>query len=72
MVVDSGFAIPEGVDVIDISLSANRPMVLEVMAELIKFFSVEKLIMANQTKSVSPAQFKNISVVFGHEVMIEL
>ena len=72
MVVDAGFAIPMGVEVIDISLAENKPMVIEVLAELKKFFSVEKLIMAKQTKDVSPSLFNNISVAFGDETEVEI
>ena len=62
MVVDAGFPIPLGVEVIDISLAENKPMVIEVLAELNKFFSVEKLIIAKQTKDVNPSLFRNMSV----------
>lgn len=71
MVVDAGFAIPQGVDVIDISLGENKPMVLEVLTELKKFFSVEKMIIANKTKDISPTLFANISKVYGVEVPVE-
>jgi len=71
MVVDAGFAIPTGVEVIDISLGENKPMVVEVLAELKKFFSVEKMVMANQTKNVSPTLFANISKAFGEGVPVE-
>ncbi|MCX6327320.1 MAG: D-ribose pyranase [Bacteroidia bacterium] len=71
MVVDAGFAIPNGVEVIDISLGENKPTVPEVLEELKKFFSVEKLIMANQTKNVSPTLFANISKAFGEGVPVE-
>jgi D-ribose pyranase len=71
MTVDAGFSIPNGVEVIDISLGENRPTVPEVLAELKKFFSVEKMIMANQTKDISPTLFANISKAFGEGVPVE-
>jgi len=71
MVVDAGFAIPQEVDVIDISLGENKPMVLEVLTELRKFFSVEKMVLANQTKNVSPTLFANISKAFGEGIPVE-
>lgn len=71
MVVDAGFAIPPGVEVIDISLAENKPMVLEVLAELKKFFSVEKMVMADQTKKISPSLFKDISEAFGEGIQVE-
>ena len=41
MVVDAGFPIPIGVEVIDISLAENKPMVIEVLAELISSFQLK-------------------------------
>jgi D-ribose pyranose/furanose isomerase RbsD len=65
MVVDAGFAIPKGADVVDISLAENCPMVIDTLKELKKFFSVEKLIFATNTKDVSPSLFGNIIKLFG-------
>jgi len=71
MVVDAGFAIPKGADVVDISLAENNPMVLDTLKELKKFFSVEKLIFAHNTRKTSPALFNNITRLFGEEVPVE-
>jgi len=71
MVTDAGFAIPQGVEVIDISLEENKPMVLEVLSMLRKKFSVEKMYMANQTKETSPSLFEDISTAFGEGILVE-
>jgi len=71
MVVDAGFPIPKEVEFIDVSLSENKPMVLEVLAELKNYFSVEKIIMANQTKATSPTIFDAISKSFGENMPVE-
>ena len=71
MVTDAGFAIPLEVEVIDLSLDENKPMVLEVLEMLKKYFSVEKMIMANETKIISPTLFSNISKAFGDGVPVE-
>jgi len=71
MVTDAGFAIPRGVEVVDLSLEENKPMVLEVLAMLRKNFSVEKMFMANQTKLVSPTLFSKISNAFGEGIPVE-
>ena len=71
MVVDAGFAIPKEVEVVDISLGENNPMVLTVLAELRKFYSVEKMIMSNQTKEISPTLFDAISKSFGENIPVE-
>jgi D-ribose pyranase len=72
MVVDAGFAIPSDVEVIDLSLKENSPMVLEVLAELQKFHSVEKLILAQQTKETNPTLFKDILKVWGDDTGFEV
>ena len=72
MVVDAGFAIPKNADVVDISLTENCPMLIDTLKELKKFFSVEKLIFANDTKDVSPTLFNNIKKLFGKSVPVEM
>jgi D-ribose pyranase len=72
MVVDAGFAIPLGVETIDISLRENDPMVLDVLAELRKFHSVEKMILAKQTKEYNPTLFSKITNVWGNNTEIEV
>jgi len=72
MVVDAGFAIPKGADVVDISLSENCPMLIDTLTELKKFFSVEKLIFADATMDVSPTLYDNITQLFGEEVPVEI
>jgi D-ribose pyranase len=71
MVTDAGFAIPLGVEVIDLALEENKPMVLEVLAMLRKNFSVEKIVMADQTLKTSPTLFENISNAFGKNMPVE-
>lgn len=72
MIVDAGFAIPRGIEVIDISLGENKPMVLEVAAELRKYFSVEKLVIALETKNRNPGFFSAITSAFGDGLEIEI
>ena len=72
MVVDAGFAIPLGVETIDISLSENNPMVVDVLTVLRKFHSVEKMIVAKQTKETNPSLFNKISSAWGNDIEIEV
>ena len=72
MVVDAGFAIPSGVETVDISLRENDPMVLDVLAELRKFYSVEKMILAKQTKDINPTLFEKISKIWAEDTDIQL
>ena len=71
IVCDAGFAIPLGVRTVDISLAKDKPTVLELLEELIKHFSVEKLVMAKETKDVSPTRFNAIVGFFPKAVSVE-
>jgi D-ribose pyranase len=72
MVVDAGFPIPLGIETIDISLSQNNPMVLDVLEELKKYYSVEKMILAQQTKESNPTLFNKITTVWENKTEIEV
>jgi D-ribose pyranase len=72
MITDAGFAIPAGIEVIDLSLDENKPMVVEVLAMLKKHFSVEKMIMSRETSEVSPTLFSEISNAFGEGIPVEI
>lgn len=71
MVADAGFAIPSDAVVIDISLSENVPMVLDVLGELNKYFSVEKMYMSDETRDISTSHFNKVSEAFGSGVKVE-
>jgi D-ribose pyranase len=71
-ICDAGLAIPNGVRDIDISLKDNSPGLIEVLAEILKYFSVEKLIIAKETKIVNPSMFERILEQFNKEIKIEV
>jgi D-ribose pyranase len=71
MVIDAGFPIPLGVNTIDLSLAINKPTVVEVLDELLKYFSVEKIILANETKKINPSMFDNVIGKFDKSVAVE-
>ncbi len=71
IVCDAGFPIPLGVRTVDISLAKDKPTVLELLEELVKHFSVEKLIMADETKQASPSRFNAIVAIFGKGTPVE-
>ena len=64
IVCDAGFPIPLDVCTIDISLAKDKPTVLELLDVLKEHFSVEKLIMAEETKQTSPTRFQAITDIF--------
>lgn len=72
IVADAGFPIPLEVLSVDISLAENKPTVLEVLGELKKHFSVEKIIMAEETREVSPTRFEAIHEILGRELPVDL
>jgi D-ribose pyranase len=72
MVTDAGFAIPLGVEVIDLSLKENVPMVMDVLSELARYYSVEKMYMSRETGEISPSHFKKVSTAFGDKVEVEI
>ena len=71
IVCDAGFAIPTGVRTVDISLAENKPTVPEVLAELRKHLSVEKLVISVETKKAVPTRFKELAKAFGKGVPVE-
>lgn len=72
MVVDAGFPCPDSVELIDIALSAGVPSILDVLAELKRYHSVEKLVMAQDTREHNPTHFAKVSQAFGPGVEVEV
>ncbi len=72
MVVDAGFPCPDHVEVIDIALSEGVPQILDVLAELKKFHSVEKLVMAEDAREHNPAYLAKVAKAFGEGVELEV
>jgi D-ribose pyranase len=72
MVVDAGFPCPDHVELIDIALSAGVPSVLDVLAELRKYHSVEKIVMAKDTQEHNPTHFGKVAKAFGEGVAVEV
>lgn len=71
IVCDAGFPIPDGVDTIDLALSENKPRVTDVLEILRLHFSVEKLIVADETRLHSPAMLNQIRSVLGADLAME-
>jgi D-ribose pyranase len=72
MVVDAGFPCPDHVELIDIALSEGAPRILDVLAEIRKVHSVEKIIMAQDTLDHNPTYFGEVSKAFGDGVEVEV
>jgi D-ribose pyranase len=70
-VCDAGFPIPQQVKCVDVSLSDNKPGLIEVLSILLEDFIVEKVVIAEETKKVSPTMYNKIIKLFPN-VEIEL
>ncbi|MDR1785569.1 MAG: D-ribose pyranase [Spirochaetaceae bacterium] len=56
LIADAGLAIPLSTRVIDLSLDVNVPTALDVLAVILRNFSVEKIILSRATGEVSPSR----------------
>lgn len=72
MVVDAGFPCPDHVELIDIALSEGTPKILDVLAEMRKVYSVEKIVMAKETQDHNPSYFDKVAKWFGDNVELEV
>jgi D-ribose pyranase len=64
LLCDAGFAIPEGLPVVDLSIAVNMPTVDVVLKEVLKFFSVEKVIFAQEQRDACPAKLERLIALF--------
>ncbi|MCF7941480.1 MAG: D-ribose pyranase [Spirochaetia bacterium] len=71
MVCDAGFAIPDSVPVVDLSLSEGFPLIDQVLEVLAKNFSTERIIMADETRRISPSKFQKVREILGTEIPVE-
>ena len=71
IVCDAGFPIPSEVETIDLAVKINHPTAQEVLEMLLQYFSVEKIMMADETKLHSPSHFNRMLKLFGTDVALE-
>ncbi len=71
MICDAGFAIPEEIRVVDLSLKKNDPLIDQVLEEIARHYSIEKIVMAEETKNVSPSKFEKVRDILGRELQVE-
>ena len=72
MVVDAGFPCPDHVELIDIALAEGVPSILDVLSELQKVHSVEKMVVAQETLDHNPTYFEKAAKAFGDGVDVEV
>lgn len=71
VVSDAGLPIPSGVERIDLAWKANEPGYLEVLKEILKYIVVEKAILAEELKTVSPEIHTEILKILPSNIEIE-
>lgn len=72
MIVDAGLAVPNTTKVIDLSLAQNVPTAMDVLKEVLKHFSVEKIIYSQGTVDVSPSREKDFLACFDSNIEVEI
>ena len=72
LLCDAGFAIPDGIPVVDLSLAENIPTVDMVLIELLKYFSVEKIVFAQEQKDANPTKLKGLITLFNEAIEQEI
>ena len=56
-IADCGLPIPDGVEVIDLSLKMGEPSFLSVLDVVLAHFGVEKIFLASETESINPSLY---------------
>ena len=64
IVCDAGFPVPPGVRRIDLAVTANLPPFRETLETILTELEVEKIIVAEETRQVSPELFQRIVELF--------
>ncbi len=72
LIADAGLAIPNTTKVIDLSLAVNVPTVIQVLEEVLKHFSAEKIIYSQATVEVSPSREKEFLNHFDKSIAVEV
>ncbi|QUH28732.1 D-ribose pyranase [Vallitalea guaymasensis] len=71
VVSDAGLPMPLEVERVDLAWKPNEPRYLDVLKEVLKSLVVEKIILAEELKTVSPDMHKEIIDLFPEDMEIE-
>lgn len=71
VVSDAGLPMPLGVERIDLAWKPNEPRYLDVLEEILKYMVIEKVILAEELKTVSPEMHKEILKLLPTDMEIE-
>lgn len=70
IICDIGFPIPKNVNYIDLVIKDDIPTVLDVLDEILKHFSVEKVVLAEEAEYYNPSYVKKVLGRFDKNTMI--
>lgn len=71
VVSDAGLPMPDGVERIDLAWKPNEPSYLGVLKEVLEYMVVEKVILAEELKTVSPQIHEEIMKLLPSGIDIE-
>ncbi len=71
VVSDAGLPMPSGTERIDLAWKPEEPAYLDVLSEVLKHIVVEKAILAEEIKKVSPAFLEKILEVLPKDIPVE-
>ena len=71
LITDAGLALPVTTKVIDLALAQNLPTTVTVLEEVLKHFSVEKILYSEETSKVSPSREKEYLSHFDNSIAVE-
>jgi len=71
VVSDAGLPVPTGVERIDLAWKPNEPKYIDVLKEVLKYIVVEKAILAEELKIVSPEIHAEILKTLPTDIEIE-
>jgi len=61
---DAGLAIPDSINLIDVSLEDNVPRFIEVLKLIKKNLFIERILLTDELKNNCPNMFKNVTNLF--------
>jgi D-ribose pyranase len=65
-ICDRGFPVPEGPQRIDLALVDDIPTVLDVLKAIVAEWSLDRVLITNEMKKVSPARVEELRSIVGH------
>lgn len=72
VISDAGLAIPKEMKVVDLSIKKNFPTVPDVLEEILKIFSVEKVVISEDLTTHNPTKQEKIFSFIDEDLEVEI